>query len=110
MESHSALATECEHACKLGCEGIVSKRADLSLRPVARLDEDEGASGDRGTKGLVRELEQVGDVRLPAVEMEAISPFEQRGLAILGGPPEHPRGGRRVRRAYARPGVGEAWG
>jgi hypothetical protein len=35
------------HACKLGLEGIVSKRKDspLPLRPLARLAQDEQSSG-----------------------------------------------------------------
>ena len=48
------------HACRLGCEGIVSKRADLTLPlgPLARLDQDQGAGRDRGAEGQKRELEQ----------------------------------------------------
>jgi bifunctional non-homologous end joining protein LigD len=46
------------HACKLGCEGIVSKRADSPYRSGRSRDwVKTKAGGDRGAEGQKRELE-----------------------------------------------------
>jgi len=36
------------HACKMGLEGLVSKRKDSMLRPLARLAQDEEPGGAGG--------------------------------------------------------------
>ena len=48
-----------EHACRLGAEGIVSKKVDgtLSVRSVSGLDQGPQSREHRGAAGAPRELE-----------------------------------------------------
>jgi hypothetical protein len=71
-----------EHACRLGAEGIVSKRADghLSIRVMRGLDQGPQSRQRRDAEGAQRELEHVipGAEDLTLEQSLAPTPFRLR--------------------------------
>ena len=75
-----------EHACALGCEGIVSKRkrVALPLRPVTRLAEDQepgGTGGHAQGYGRLGEGKVAVIARLMPTGYDLVAPIR----SLLGG-------------------------